>query len=413
MHNLRLSYTLAFSTMIGPPSSRPTLRGIVFDMDGTLTVPNLDFGKMYQRCGVSRSEDILDAIASMPAHKAAEAHAIIEEMEEQGRHTLRLAPGAAELGRWIHAHGIPTALVTRNTMKTVNVLVERLWKPVVGDSPTFDPVVSRDEMDDIPHKPHPASLNFIAKSWKISLPTNDLVMVGDSPSNDIVFGKAAGVATALVDTGRRFMDDGTDCGADIYVEGLIDLPLRLWKMYEIDGALGTRAPLLKYPKVKPSSPAAKAAFGGNVDVLRSLPKQDVAISDETGNTPLIWAVEGGRADAVELILDFPGIDVNAKGYLGATAVCRAARRGHVGIIRRLALAGADLNCPNDKMQYPLHFAAFQEMHEVVDALLDLGASTFVLDRKGRTPAEDTKDEKIRNSILAARKKALCLHSQLT
>ena len=38
----------------------------------------------------------------------------------------------------------------------------------------------------------------------------------------------------------------------------------------------------------------------------------------------------------------------------------------------------------------------------VDALLAAGASTYVLDRKGRTPAEDTADEGIRAAILAAR-----------
>jgi len=37
----------------------------------------------------------------------------------------------------------------------------------------------------------------------------------------------------------------------------------------------------------------------------------------------------------------------------------------------------------------------------VDALLAAGASPFVLDRKGRTPAEDTSDEAIREMILEA------------
>ena len=34
--------TMAYAT------SRPTLRGVVFDMDGTLTKPNLDFAEMYE-----------------------------------------------------------------------------------------------------------------------------------------------------------------------------------------------------------------------------------------------------------------------------------------------------------------------------------------------------------------------------
>ena len=39
-------------------------------------------------------------------------------------------------------------------------------------------------------------------------------------------------------------------------------------------------------------------------------------------------------------------------------------------------------------------------------LLRHGASTLVLDRKGRTPAEDTSDEGIRATLLAAREEAL-------
>ena len=95
--------------------------------------------------------------------------------------------------------------------------------------------------------------------------------------------------------------------------------------------------------------------------------------------------------------------MNHRGYLGATAVCRAARKGHLDALQLLLKAdGVDVNAPNDKMQSPLHFAAFKQNRACVEALLAVGASTYVLDRKGRTPAEDTADEEIRAVILAAR-----------
>ena len=34
-------------------ASRPVLRGVIFDMDGTLTKPNLDFTEMYRRVASS------------------------------------------------------------------------------------------------------------------------------------------------------------------------------------------------------------------------------------------------------------------------------------------------------------------------------------------------------------------------
>ena len=71
--------------------SRPVLRGVVFDMDGTLTVPNLDFNEMYARCGVPMSEDLLTAIAVMSESNRAEANRHIEDMEAEAARTMVLA----------------------------------------------------------------------------------------------------------------------------------------------------------------------------------------------------------------------------------------------------------------------------------------------------------------------------------
>ena len=58
------------------------------------------------------------------------------------------------------------------------------------------------------------------------------------------------------------------------------------------------------------------------------------------------------------------------------------------------------------MQYPLHFAAFKKHPDAVSILMKYGANTLVLDRKGRTPAEDTSDEAIRDAIVKVRDEQL-------
>merc|ERR1719424_1953025 len=116
---MRLGTRLLMSAMSSAAGGRKRLRGVVFDMDGTLTRPNLDFGEMYRRAGVDKSEDILAAIAAMPPADAAKASAVVEEMEAEGRRTLALMPGAAELAAWLEAHGVQSALVTRNSDATV------------------------------------------------------------------------------------------------------------------------------------------------------------------------------------------------------------------------------------------------------------------------------------------------------
>ena len=175
---------------------------------------------------------------------------------------------------------------------------------------------------------------------------------------------------------------------------------------DILGSLGTGATNLHgQPVPQPVSDLARAAADGDAKTLDSLLSsgagREAGEPDGSGNTPLIWAAETGHVEAVNLLLDVPGIDVNHRGYLGATALNRAARRGHSEILKLLIRAGADLNMPNDKLQYPLHFAAFKQNAEAVEILLEHGANTRVLDRKGRTPAEDTRNEAIRDRILKA------------
>ena len=405
----RLLTSLAFSSMTPSPQLRPTLRGVIFDMDGTLTVPNVDFAEMYRRCGVSRDDDILAAVESMEPTQAAEALEIIEEMEEEGRQTLRLAPGAIDLGRWLEHHGVPVSLVTRNTARSAEVLLVDHWVPAGGAR--FDPVISRDSHDDLPPKPHPASLEVIAKRWSIDLPSDGLIMVGDSAANDVAFGRAGGIRTALVGSegegGGATREGGSgEAPADFSVSGLWELPRLLYGEFRIDGALGTDVPLKKYGRPEPLTAAALAARGDDVEALVDLPEEERLVVDEAGNTPLIWAADSGSLRVIDFLLSLPGVDVDARGYLGSTALCRASRWGHSEIIRRLVtVGGASMDIPNEKMQYPLHFTAFKKQRGATDTLLELRANTMVLDRKGRTPAEDTSDESIRDAILEARIRA--------
>lgn len=404
--------------------AKPLLRGVVFDMDGTLTVPNLDFKVMYERCGVDASDDLLAAIAAMPADKAAVANAVIDEMEAEGRRTLQLEKGVAELARWLQFHNVPTALVTRNSAITVEHFQQYLWEP--AGLPRFEPAISRDDEGVLP-KPNPDAMEVIAKKWGFAIAGPggdaggdagggavedgvelidgaDLIMIGDSPSNDIVFGKAAGVTTALVDSGRRFVEGGSDQGADFRVDSLALLPHLLWQRFQIAGAQA--GPLVKYPPPPPpTNEVSVVAAEGDLEKLEALGTDaDLEEADNT-NGPLVWAAENGHAACVELLIGRHA-NLDAPGYLGATAVNRAARRGHTDCLELLLAAGANPDLPNVKLQHPLHFAAFKKNPDAVDCLLKYGASTLVLDRKGRTPAEDTSDEAIRETLLAARAKAL-------
>lgn len=367
--------------------------------DGTLTVPNLDFKAMYERSCVAMDEDILVAMTKMTEQRRGEVASIIEEMEEEGRRTLQLMTGARDIAQWLARHGIKTALVTRNSRRTVTHLASTLWSGL----PPFDPVISRD--DPYPPKPQPDAMFAIIDAW-CCLP-EQIVMCGDSPTNDIVFGRRAGAWTALLDTGSGTCHMDRESTPDFVMDSLLELPRLLWQHFEIDSPLGTSAPLQKYPAPVPTHPACVAAAKGDASVALS---DNLEVRDV--QTPLLWAADAGHLHAVRALIQ-GGADINARGYLGATAVSRAARNGDVDVLAELLAAPscACIDDPNDKMQTPLHFAAFNLHRPAIQLLLSAGASTTVLDRKGRTAAEDTSSTEIRNAILHARNAWRDRHNQ--
>jgi len=175
-------------------------------------------------------------------------------------------------------------------------------------------------------------------------------------------------------------------------------------------AINADGTLRHFVKPTPSTPACIAAFNGDTGALGTMNWKDLSAVDKTGNNCLIWAADRGQCAAVELLLSAAEREepasVNTRGYIGNTALARAARGGHLECVVALLTKSSQINpnIPNDKMQYPLHFAAFKRHPAVVQALLASRLTdTTVTDRKGRTPAEDTSDESIRDMILAARR----------
>lgn len=448
------------------------LCGVIFDMDGTLTKPDLiDFDLMYKRCGIPKEKDILKEI--LPQDNDSDEileikkkqMAIVEEMEEESRQNLSsMAPGALDFIQWLIFHQIQIGLVTRNTEKTVQHMIhECIQNDVIFFSATskndddtdmmkkhkdtnniFSPCLTRDNCE-FPTKPDPAALEFIKKEWGCTGRDDDdtadmgFLMVGDSYVNDVMFGKNAGVTTCLVDYKNEYYEkkeknkqttttttnnDDQSSDPDMIVTNLSQLPSILWQNFIIDGDLGTKVDTsqMKFPVPVPSpecskivhAVTSKAPWDKNTEnFLKECNENEELwkIDPVTKNTPLIWAADAGNLEAVHFLLSTISdinnkIDksqtIDVKGYLGATALSRACRRGYLEIVQELLQNGCGINIPNDKMQYPLHFAAFQRHKDVVELLLKYKGNTYVLDRKGRTPVEDTSDKEISELILKAR-----------
>lgn len=169
--------------------------GIVFDMDGTLTVPCIDFAKMYAECGVPKvpGADVLKHIASLNDEgERQRCLKVIEDHEERARQQVEMMSGCAELLHWLDKKQIRRGLITRNVKASIMHFNSRCLQP--HGLASFDPALSRECIS--PVKPHPAALNYIANQWKV--PPSSLLMVGDSAADDIVIGNRAGALTALL-----------------------------------------------------------------------------------------------------------------------------------------------------------------------------------------------------------------------
>ena len=127
------------------------IKGVIFDMDGTLTVPVFDFTKLKIKLGLSPKDDVLEAVGKMEGLQKASAQRMIEEFEDEGLRNFQLQPNIVQLLEFINSCGIKLALVTRNSQKGVDFFMERLKKEIDAVStptskqlpwPVFSQVIS-------------------------------------------------------------------------------------------------------------------------------------------------------------------------------------------------------------------------------------------------------------------------------
>ncbi|XP_015887716.3 haloacid dehalogenase-like hydrolase domain-containing protein At2g33255 [Ziziphus jujuba] len=182
---------------------RTRLRGVVFDMDGTLTVPVIDFLAMYKAVLGDdeyrriKSEnpsgiDILQQIENWSPDRQKKAYEIITDYERQGLDRLQIMPGAAELCGLLDSKKIRRGLITRNINDAVDLFHQRFGMK-------FSPALSREFR---PCKPDPAPLLHICSIWEVE--PNEVIMVGDSLKDDVACGKRAGAFTCLLDESGRY-----------------------------------------------------------------------------------------------------------------------------------------------------------------------------------------------------------------
>jgi HAD superfamily hydrolase (TIGR01509 family) len=164
-------------------------RAILFDMDGTLTEPLLDFPRIKAEMGIG-DRPILEMLAQMEPNQRALAQRVLERHENEAAELSTLNRGCRELLDWLDTKQVKTALITRNSVQSTRTVLNRhrLQIPVL---------ITR---DDAPSKPDPMPLHLACQ--RLATAPADAWMVGDGHF-DIEAGLAAGIRTVWISHQRK------------------------------------------------------------------------------------------------------------------------------------------------------------------------------------------------------------------
>jgi ankyrin repeat protein len=130
-----------------------------------------------------------------------------------------------------------------------------------------------------------------------------------------------------------------------------------------------------------------AAFNGHtaiVNLLLDPPLPDVNAKDVNGQTALMFASRAGHTAIVELLLDAPGIDVDERDNNGFTALMNAAQLSHQYILELLIDRGANVNAVSKRGQTALMLVSHKGNVDAVIVLLKAGADADAADDTGAT-----------------------------
>jgi HAD superfamily hydrolase (TIGR01549 family) len=162
-------------------------KAILFDMDGTITEPMLDFPTIKREMGIG-NRPILEALAEMSVEERKRAEAVLHRHEEKAAANSTLNFGCKALLNWLERHGIGMAVITRNSRLSVQTVCRK-------HGLAFEVLITR---EDGKFKPDPAPL--LEACRRLNVEKADVWMVGDG-QYDVEAGLAAGIATLWVSHG--------------------------------------------------------------------------------------------------------------------------------------------------------------------------------------------------------------------
>lgn len=211
-----------------PPPPRPfRLEAVLFDFDGTLTMPDgLDFPAIKAKLGCPPDRFVLEWVDELPPGAVRDrAFAALEEFELAGAAKARPNTGAEEAVRRLRRHGLKVGVITRNGRPAVDRALENFDRLAAAD---FDVIVTRDD----PYPPKPEPDGVLGAAAAMGVDPSRVLVVGDFILDPLA-GRAAGAVTAFLTNGEaaagkarpaNSADTQDDVAADTHDDVEADLP---------------------------------------------------------------------------------------------------------------------------------------------------------------------------------------------
>jgi HAD superfamily hydrolase (TIGR01509 family) len=157
---------------------------VIFDLDGTLTKPHLDFDAIRAEIGLPPGP-ILESLAHLDPVGRVRADAILTRHEWEAAEAAVLYEGAVEVVADCRRRGLATAVLTRNTRPIVDYLIGRFGF-------TFDAIRTRED-----GAIKPSAEPVLSICAQVRAEPGRSIVVGDFLF-DIMSGQAAGTRTVLM-----------------------------------------------------------------------------------------------------------------------------------------------------------------------------------------------------------------------
>ena len=173
------------------------MKAFIFDLDGTLTVPELDFAAIRAEMGIAEGPTLEELDALAPAQAEA-ARKVLEAHEERAAINSALQPGARELLDELRRRNLHTAILTRNSRQSLDTVINNLRLAVTE-------TLSREEA---PVKPSPEPVLLLCRRLGAE-PANTL-LTGDYIFDIEAANRAGAVSVLLLNQNNSRFSEQAD-----------------------------------------------------------------------------------------------------------------------------------------------------------------------------------------------------------